>query len=165
MQWCVQHCFSLTVVAAAFTLVLGVVLTGQSYTKNVNQLQLLNSIQSDKSKAVSQSLVDDSVLGQKSYPHASREENISRDIVSAGQSNGVLIKGIRVQPVKSASGMPTQVTFAVNASADYASIKYWLSNLMSRYSTMAVSSFAMQSTANDTSKLEMTMTLTVVVKD
>ena len=163
-SWSIWKYVAVSAVGVVASFVGAAFVTERSQGVNLDRLQRLDSIQKELRASGPSVLVADSEFNTSPLQKSPSVEDVSRDVVQFGQSNGVQIKNIRVQPKRKMGDTTAQAVYEINASANYASFKYWMGDLMSRYPTMAVSTLSMQPSTVDPQKLDTNMTLTVFVE-
>lgn len=101
----------------------------------------------------------------QTLPRMARADEVTRDIGRFADSLGVRIVSLSVDSRAASSTELGKVQFNLSAQADYKAGKAWLSELLARYSSLAVQSLLMRSEANAALRQDMRVTLVLWVQD
>ena len=101
----------------------------------------------------------------QSLPGARQSEDIVREIGRSAQTLGVQVVSLSIEPRAATATEFGRVQFSLVVSAQYRAVKSWIAELLSQYPRLGVASMSMRNSANDPSRLDISMIMVLITKD
>lgn len=98
-------------------------------------------------------------------PQAALTDQMLRDLVTFGESNGVQINSFTPQSSLPNARELGRVQISVAALADYKSTKLWLAELLARYPSLAVQTLSLRTPQNESTKQDVALSLVFYFRD
>lgn len=124
-------------------------------------LELRGQLSSTRYASASPSFVDFA----QSLPSGRRSDNVVQEISRSAQTLGVQVLSLSVEPRGATITELGRVQFNLVANAQYRAVKTWIAELLGRYPSLGVASLSMHNSANDPSRLDISLSMVLVVKD
>jgi hypothetical protein len=101
----------------------------------------------------------------QTLPLASSADEVVRDMGRHAQAMKIQMASLSIVASEPSPSLIRKVQFNVTASGDYASLKNWLAEMLSRYPSMGIQTLSLRGLPNDTLRQELQLALVLFVKD
>jgi len=98
-------------------------------------------------------------------PTAATADEVNRDIARFAESSRVQVQSLAAQVQAPTARDVGRIQYSMSAVADYPALKTWLSALLGRYPTLALSTLSLRAAPNEATRLTASVTLLLYVKD